>query len=296
MSLANLHRQPGLDYLRLLAIVLVTVQHGMSVLGLYGQTDIRGISYGQLGVAIFCAISGFLAFGRPGDSVGAWLFARLKGIFPAYWVAMLFSFLVTWIFHAKDFSTWQFVSQMLGMGYFTHGWNLVNVVSWFISLILLCYLIAAVARMSGRPLVVLGTAALAAMALLVSHVEVDLSRHVLAFVLGGCLYLLPVTFRKSAILLLAIFLLAMWFYFSTQFLYAALAVPSLYISVSLPISSSLMVAHLSRYIYEYFLIHGIFLVGMVRFMPSQPFVGVIIAILMSMASAYILRRALSRII
>lgn len=294
MSLANTHRQPGLDYLRLLAIVLVTVQHGMSVLGLYGQTDIRGVSYGQLGVAIFCAISGFLAFGRPGEAVGAWFFARLKGIFPAYWVAMLFSFLVTWVFHAKDFSTWQFVSQMLGLGYFTHGWNLVNIVSWFISLILLCYVIAALARMSGRPLGVLAMTALVAAALIVSHEEVDLSRHVLAFVLGGCVYLLPVTLRNSAITLFVILLLAMWLYLSLQFSYATLAVLALYVAVSLPIPGSLLMANLSRYIYEYFLIHGIFLVGMVRFMPSQPFVGVIIAILMSMASAYIIKRALSR--
>jgi len=150
--------------------------------------------------------------------------------------------------------------------------------------------------MSGRPLVVLAMTALVATALIVSHEEVDLSRHVLAFVLGGCVYLLPVTFRNLAITLFVILLLAMWLYLSPQFSYATLAVLALYVAVSLPIPGSLLMANLSRYIYEYFLIHGIFLVGMVRFMPSQPFVGVIIAILMSMASAYILKRALSSFI
>ncbi|HXE39451.1 MAG TPA: acyltransferase family protein [Azonexus sp.] len=86
------HRVVGLDTLRLVALILVTWQHAASVLGAYAATQWRGISPGQTGVAIFCAISGYLAFHTTPWSALEWLMRRLRSIFPSYWMVTIAAF------------------------------------------------------------------------------------------------------------------------------------------------------------------------------------------------------------
>lgn len=286
------NRYAGLDYLRFVAIILVTIQHGASVLGLYEQTQVMGMSPGQLGVAIFCAISGYLAFSRSSASSTTWLMARFKTIYPAYWLAMLFSFGVTWAAGAKDFTAWQFISQMLGTGYFTHGWNLVNVVSWFISLIVLCYVLAAVARSSGRPFAVMLAVFTVAAYLIATKTEVNLSRHILAFSLAAVLRL---SFSESSspprvwwLLLPAV----LWLGFGLQFGYAAVSIFLLLVALK-AYRSQAWLEKSTPYIYEYFLLHGVFLVGIAKFFPNLPVIGVIIAIGVSVIAAWLLHHVVA---
>jgi peptidoglycan/LPS O-acetylase OafA/YrhL len=288
MSVAADHqRLPGLDTLRLLAMLLVTVQHGMSALGLYEQTSPGGVNLGQVGVAIFCAISGYLAFHTRDDAPGRWFLARLQQIFPAYWVAMLFSFLLTWAFQVKDFDTWQFASQMLGLGYFTHGWELVNVVSWFISLILLCYLIATLAKWLRSPSALLALASLVTWVLVFQEWEVDFSRHILAFSLAGLLRL-----NGGRVWLLAPLLIVCppW----PQFSYGAIALVLL--SLLTPWRGALpaLVKCVANHVYEFFLLHGIFLVGGIRLLPAHPLMGIALGIAASTVAAIGLKRLIVR--
>jgi len=284
-------RRTGLDVLRLAAMLLVTLQHALSALDRYDLTSLGGVSLGQLGVAIFCAISGYLAFHGKDAAPGRWLLARLQQIFPAYWVAMLFSFMVTWVFHVKTFTFAQFVSQMLGLGYFTHGWELVNVVSWFISLILLCYLIAALAKWLRRPTAILGMASLVAWGLVYLQWEVDLSRHVLAFTLAGLLCLHAP--RAPLVWAAALLLIACppW----PQFSYAALAILLLFLFSTWHPPLLPVIQAMSNHVYEYFLLHGIFLVGGIRLLPAQPVLGVFLGIAASFVGAVVLKRLISEI-
>lgn len=286
------HRRASLDYLRFLAIALVTIQHSLSVLGFYSQATFLHLSPGQVGVALFCAISGYLAFGRVGEPISKWFLSRLTTLFPAYWLAMLFSFFVTWLFNAKDFSTWQFLSQMLGLGYFTHGWNLVNVVSWFISLILLCYVFAAIARVSGRPiLVMLAVFAIAAI-FVALQVEVTLSRHIMAFSVAGIIRLAPDEARMPIMFSVLILSPALWMTLGPQFGYVALS--SILLLLALRDTTSLpWLEKATHYIYEYFLLHGIFLVGFVKLFPAIPMISVLIAIVVSILAALALHYAVA---
>src|SRR5437879_5488844 len=102
-------RLVGLDYLRVLAVGLVAIQHGLSVLDRLDDTQIVfNLNYGQVGVAIFLAVSGFLAAINPSTPL-TWLWRRLMQIYPAYWVAMLISFFLTWVSGYKTFDTYQVV-------------------------------------------------------------------------------------------------------------------------------------------------------------------------------------------
>lgn len=283
---ANRQRLAGLDALRLSAMLLVTLQHGLSALDRYDLTSPGGVNLGQAGVAIFCAISGYLAFRRDDEAPGRWLWARLAQIFPAYWLAMLFSFMVTWVFQVKPFTAAQFVSQMLGLGYFTHGWELVNVVSWFISLILLCYLIATLAKWLRAPAYVLGAASLVAWVLVYMRWEIDLSRHVLAFSLAG---LLSLRAPRAWIVWLAVAPLLFcppW----PQFSYAALALAALAAMLAWRFTPPGIIQAMANHVYEFFLLHGIFLVGCIHFLPTRPLLGISLGIVASMGGAVGLRR------
>ena len=83
---------------------------------------------------------------------------------------------------------------------------------------------------------------------------------------------------------------ALWATFGPQFGYSAIGGLLLYLATTVHVAESKLMARASNYIYEYFLLHGIFLVGISRFMPAYPELAILIAIAISIGSAYLLKR------
>jgi len=283
----------SLDLLRLLAIVLVTVQHAMSVTDHYALTQVGTLSLGQAGVALFCALSGFLAARDPRPA-SRWLWRRLLRIYPAYWIVMAASFVVTRAFHDKPFTAYQLLSQMAGIGFFTHGWELVNVVSWFISLILLCYTVTFVAKVTGKPILLYLSAAAVAGLLLAGHWESSLSRHMITFCLAGVCGLMGRRLPIRAGWIVAALVLCQWL--NPQFLYGALSLLLLTVALALPTLSLPGGTVAGGYVYEYFLLHGIFLDGAMRLLPAYPGVAVALGIATAALGAISLRALLTWIL
>lgn len=281
------------DYLRLFAMSLVTIQHILSVLGYYGKTSWLGVSIGQAGVAIFCALSGYLAFQTRLSNPWPWFKRRLEQLFPAYWLVTILSFVLTLLAGTKQITWLLFISQMLGMGYFTHGWELVNVVSWFISLILLCYTIRAVAALFQRAKLVLLIVACVCSGLVITRAEVDLSRHILVFTLAGLVAYTGMPIKK--IILTAVIGLIASSLVSLQFAYAALSLIVLAVSLSWKMPEHVYVRQVSVYTYEFFLVHGVFLVAFTHFMPDTPIVSVVCALGASSIAAVMLHKTVKRI-
>ena len=287
-SADQLSRFAAFDYLRLFAMVLVTVQHGMTAAGFYERTSWGNISIGQTGVSLFCALSGYLAFlSKPSLPALAWLQKRLLQIYPAYWIATIAAFVLTWIAATKPIDGWLFLSQMLGTGYFTHGWDLVNVVSWFISLILLCYVIAFVGKWLGRPRFILAAAASIAFALLATQSEVAISRHVLTFCIAGLVaQVLP---RTVAMLVLTAGLFAAAWFWSPAF-YAGFGLALLAVALAWQTPATWLTRMTSPYVYEYFLVHGIFLSALAHFLPRPKLLSALLAIAFAMFAAVMLKK------
>src|SRR5690349_3790071 len=109
----------GLDAVRVLAIALVTLQHVVTLLKYDSYLTLGGLSIGQYGVAVFLFISGFLAC-QSRRPPFAWLAQRLGRLLPAYWIAMALCFAVTAAAGNKAFDTSQVLSQMAGLGFWTH--------------------------------------------------------------------------------------------------------------------------------------------------------------------------------
>src|SRR4051812_46615200 len=85
------HRAPsfwGLDLLRLAAMALVAVQHLLSVHGLEPPGLVAGLDPGAVGVALFCALSGWLAAKRRQEVAGQWLLRRLVRVYVPLWVSL----------------------------------------------------------------------------------------------------------------------------------------------------------------------------------------------------------------
>jgi len=281
-------RFPGLDILRVLAMALITVQHALAAVGHSGWAQIRGVDAGQIGVSLFCAVSGLLAMNDHRAPAG-WFLRRLQRLFPPYWIAMLFSFAVTAWAGRKSFDLYQFVSQMLGLGYFTHGWFLVNQVTWFISLILLCYVLTLAAKYAGRPCTVMGMLSAAALAVVLLGIEVDLSQHILSFCLAGLAMCLPRKFRKLYFIGLSLLLFLL--IFRTR--HAAFAAISMLLTGLFYRASwgqHVFFRMVGGGLYEYFLVHGIFFVGAGQFI-SSPVLVVVCGLAGAVAGAVALRKA-----
>ncbi len=279
-------RDTGLDLLRVAAMAIVAAQHGLTVIGHYDWTMVTasGVTIGQFGVAIFCAVSGWFALGD-GAPPGRWLAARLAKLYPAYWIATVFAFCLA-LAMARPVTLGLFVSQMAGTGFFTHGWDLVNVASWFISLILLCYVLAALARLSGRPAFLMIGFCLAAVLLVAFQVEVSLSRHVIAFAAAAIARL----HRRPAMLLGFAIVLAPLLAIQPSFIYAIVALPALWLSRERTFIKIGFVTSWAGYTYEFFLLHGIFLAGAAKLIRSAP-LAIVIGIGCSLPAAMALRRA-----
>lgn len=281
----------GLDTLRVFSLTLITWQHVASVLGFDAQTQWHRITPGQTGVAIFCAISGLLAFASQPPDLGLWIKKRLLRIFPAYWIVTIFAFLLVLIWPSKPVTIGLFVSQMLGLGFFTHGWALVNIVSWFVSLILLCYALSVFGWYSRFPKAFWWAVSIVAVWLVVSRTEVDLSRHVLAFGLGA---LVALGGMRYLLWILSAGLIAFGVVANPQFFYSGFAFLLILISAYGLIKDPRLVQVCSAYGYEYFLIHGICLVGAYRFFPN-PIPGLAIAGIAAIFGSYILQGITKRL-
>lgn len=282
----------GLDTLRVFSLILITWQHVASVTGFDAQTQWHLITPGQTGVGIFCAISGLLAFAAQPSHIGLWLKKRLLRIFPAYWIVTVFAFLLVLIWPSKPVTGGLFVSQMLGLGFFTHGWALVNIVSWFVSLILLCYVLSALGWYLRAPRVFWWVIAIVTACLVASRTEVDLSRHVLAFGLGALVALGGIRYLLWS---LAAALIAVGVRADPQFFYGGFALLLILISSHGWIKDAALTRRCSAYGYEYFLIHGICLVGAYRLFQN-PVIALIVAGIAAFFGAVVLQRITTRLV
>lgn len=290
---SGIPRYASFDYLRLFAIALVTLQHAMAVAGYYDQTTWANVNLGQIGVSLFCALSGYLAFLSNSAPATVWLKKRLLQIYPAYWIATVAAFLLTWAVGAKRIDWWLFLSQMVGTGYFTHGWELVNVVSWFISLILLCYVIAFFGKWLGGPRLLLALAAIIALALLATHSEAALSRHVLTFCVAALVA--QISPRPTAMLVIVASLIGVSLLLPQSF-YAAASIALLALALALRATETRLSRIASSYVYEFFLVHGIFLVALARFVPQPKLLSAAIAVVLAIAAAVILKKLTERLV
>jgi peptidoglycan/LPS O-acetylase OafA/YrhL len=156
------NRLAGFDALRLAALAAIFAQHACSVAGLDDYPIVGGFRVGRFGTAIFFALSGYFA-AASALAPGAWLARRAAHLFPAFWVVTAAGFVAAAATGHKAFDGWQVACQMAGIGLFTHPEQLVNVATWFVTLLGVLYALVYLARRAREPAVI-GLAAMLAVA------------------------------------------------------------------------------------------------------------------------------------
>ena len=253
----------GLDYLRVIAVVLVTIQHAAAIMGDKAWMTWGGLNVGQLGVAIFLAISGFLA-SQSRQPAWPWFGQRLWRIFPSYWIVMVICFWLTWLSGYKQFDTYQVISQMLGLGFFTHPDHLVNTATWFISLLLVCYVGVFVARLSKAPVLIGVTSSLGLLAAAFWVSDPSFAIHAFTF---GIVFveteMVPGAKVSKFLMVTGGLAVALGISFEPLFIGAGMALIA--VGLALRVSTApQFIRGLADVSYEYYLLHGGFLVGALR--------------------------------
>lgn len=281
------HDFAGLDVVRLFALGLVTVQHALTLMDRETWCQVAGLSIGQIGVALFLAVSGLLASASRRPPL-TWLLQRFRRLFPAYWIAIASSFALAWLGGHKSFDIMQVVAQFLGIGLFTHGpTQLVNTPTWYVSLLLVCYLGSVVARLMRMP-VLLGVVTSLALAVAVGTVESPwLLSHLFTYTLAYTLAHAPRALIPPIALIAAVVLFAAAYFRQPAFAYTALALVA--VEVVRPLRTVLRpIRTVAAYSYEYYLVHGVFLYGFIRSWPSAPWLATGCAIVVAAVAAVVL--------
>lgn len=284
----------GLDYLRVLAVVLVTIQHAAAATETSAWMTWNGINVGQLGVAIFLAISGFLS-SQSRLPPWPWLVQRLRRIYPALWIAMAFGFWLTWLSGYKKFDAYQVISQMLGLGLFTHPDNLVNTATWFISLLLVCYVGVFVARLLNAPALIGLAVSLGLLAAAFWVTDPDFVVHAFTFSVAFVVAeRMPAAKSSKLLFLSGALTVIVGMSWQPTFLGAGLALVAVGAALRISLAPR-MVRVLADLSYEYYLLHGVFLVGAVRGFASPPAVRLLAALVGAVIAAKCLRMLTHRI-
>ena len=148
----NRERQPGLDLLRALAIIVVVLYHT----GIFGfALPYRVHRFGWIGVDLFFVLSGYLIGGQLLASLkrdekinfGRFLARRALRILPAYFVVLAIYFSLPWLREFQEISPlWKFILSVQNIGLrggtaFSHAWSLAIEDQFYLALPLVLLLV-----------------------------------------------------------------------------------------------------------------------------------------------------------
>lgn len=279
----------GLDYVRVLAMVMVVIQHTLSLADREELTVTLGLSIGQLGVAIFLVVSGLLSFESRRTPID-WLSQRLFRVYPAFWLAMLVSFVLASLSGYKNASLQQIGSQLLGTGLWTHSGELVNSPTWFVSLILACYYGTFLSRVLRCPGLLAAISSAVLSILVVRDSAPWLMSHFLTYAVSCTIATFASsTQRRAAVVVTAGILGSLALLIQPAFAYTALSLIIVELSL-IAKTRPKAIKWAANYSYEFYLVHGVALAGALSVMKHSPVLAVVSALTSSAIAAVILNR------
>lgn len=280
-------RRPGLDLLRVLAAGLVFLQHALGTSGHADWIEIHGFRIGRFGTSAFFLLAGYLAAGSS-RCPRAWFRGRLAAIFPAFWVVTGIGFGSAAATGFKPFDGWQVLSQMVGMGYFTHGERMINVPTWFISPLLVLYCVVLMLRQcAASP----GWWVALVVSICLACCRHDhlgtVGCHAVTFFAAAIIAQQPHRIQQQWCLAAAV-LMAVLISEQNDFLYGAVSLILLAAAVGFQIRWQLA-ERFTGFAYEWFLVHGICLLLVARLTTSL-IVMAPVGMMLSVLAAVLLKR------
>ena len=127
-------RELELDFVRVISMIMIIFCH------MSAEAGVKWGGYFNVGVMIFMFMSGYLSYRAEYDK--KWISGRLKRILPEYYFFLVLYLIVTMVFFRAEYSLKQiFVNLFLLQGLFTES-SLPNILHlWFVTYILICYIL-----------------------------------------------------------------------------------------------------------------------------------------------------------
>ncbi len=284
----------GLDHVRVLATFMVLYRHMAEVFDKLGlPLSVWGLDIGQVGVTLFCVVSGFLVVNgnRP---PGKWLLSRAVRIFPTLWLVTLVSIVGAMATGYKPIHVGYLIMQLVGLGYFVPPALCLNVVVWFITLIMFCYMIALPVRLAkGSPLASWSIWAIFTV-LLVAFSGQIMIVHIVSFTVGMLAATMSRDIQNWAVVPLLVLGAVSWAIPTAH--YSLLGTACLYLAMAVPVRRvNRVTAWIAQYSYEVFLLHGLFLIFFARILDWPVAVAAPLFVIASAAASIPLKWASSRI-
>jgi peptidoglycan/LPS O-acetylase OafA/YrhL len=273
------------DVLRIVAMSLVALHHLFCVPNKDGPSLFGALDFGQLGVACFCAVSGYFSLQSGSKGTVEWLTRRLQRVFVPYWISLIAIFAANAFTHYKPVSVSLVISEFMGTGLFTHRYSLIGVHVWFISLILMCYALALILRWNRRCFPVLFISSFA-------FVGWDplVSAHLISF-LGGCLLSEKTdAARRWAALGISTVCLVAIFFLNILYAYPMISTCLVLFAASFTTMSSRLISVMSNATYEFFLVHGPIYLGLAMYAGLGLFANLIAGTILAVLAAALLRK------
>jgi peptidoglycan/LPS O-acetylase OafA/YrhL len=280
-------RLGGLDLLRVMAMVLVVLFHILVVWGWSKWSHYGGLDLGQAGVSIFLAISGALA-ATSYRSPSEWFATRLSHVLPPYWIALVLSFSLTALFGYKNFGFSQLLLQFAGLGVLVPPASLVNVATWFISLLLLCHTIVFLARLTRYTMPIMCVLGISCMVLIYRGLYPLLADHILTFFVAFSIFRSNMLDKRKALFGAAV-VFGLACPIDIRLAYTAVSLFLLALSMAIIISNR-AITFLALISYEYYLLHGIFVVGAHQFFARWPVPAIFASCISTIAAAWLLQQ------
>lgn len=239
-------------------MVLVTVQHAISACRIHPPDLIVGLDAGQIGVIMFFSISGLLVAHNPETKTTEWLRKRLSRVLVPYWLSVAAVLIANRAVNYKPMPAALVVSQFAGTAIWTHPGQLVGVHFWFVSLLLVCYLLGATVRIAPAALpCLIVTAAICGLA------GSSYATYLLVFLVSAATAFSGVSPKWRVLTIIALAALSLSVDKSGRFAHplACLLVSQTTallatMSVPFPRAAAAPVARVSEFSYHFYLCHG----------------------------------------
>ena len=174
-------RELELDFIRVISMFMIIFCH------ISAEAGMKWGEYFNVGVMIFMFMSGYLSYRK--NHGGKWIKDRLKRILPEYFIFLIIYLLVTvFILHARYTAKQILVNLFVLQGLFTES-GLPNILHlWFVTYILICYLLTPFAvkmmnRMDWKKLVLVAIILqIAVIPLRIIGIRIVFSRFVVYFI------------------------------------------------------------------------------------------------------------------
>lgn len=282
-------RVGSLDALRTFAVALVFVHHALSLAGSEPRLSTLDVPLGRIGTALFVALAGALAALTTAPTAGEWLWRRLSRIYPAYWLVMAAVLIVAVWTGYKPVSPAQGVSQLLGLGLFTHPSELVHVATWFVSLILLLYGLTALAKHLGPDRWIAAAIAVASLAAPQLGIDAGHSAHASTYFAAYVAFRAPAEKRVAWLIAVSAAMgwaaVAVWPVWTC----GAIALALIGAAIDIPFRAPAF-QRVARYSYEFYLTNGPVLAAAFAVLPNRPLVAALLGLLGGAAAAVVVQR------